>query len=326
MKKSNMLMSMLLVGVLSSSMAFGVDEDPCEGCIRDGDSPSFGRVDANNIFTPFVSASWLQATDLVETHDLKVWGNVEIQGSITMDDEINTSGIIYTPSATEATTEADTNISMFTGWYDADTFIFGYPDPDGVVDIGDGERANFPLIIDHTASHDILHLQNGSVAINGTFDDTANNHNALTINSNNVGSGGSDVGFSMGNVESDFKWTFRTFNPSKGFAASKVGTGGTEFEVGNTGTSLATTVVKMGGVVVFKNGHLVNKSGNELTSLVTEQSKMLAETITELRKAQEKIARLEVMQNRLAKVESLLTNLTLVTSNEKQEKLSLNAK
>jgi len=63
-----------------------------------------------------------------------------------------------------------------------------------------------------------------------------------------------------------------------------------------------------------------------LTKVVQEQDKSLAETKSELKKAQEKIAKLETMQKRLAKVESLLTNLALDTSNSKTEKVSLNSK
>jgi len=52
----------------------------------------------------------------------------------------------------------------------------------------------------------------------------------------------------------------------------------------------------------------------------------LAETRVELKEAQDKIIKLEAMQKRLAKVESLLTNLALDTSNTKKEKISINLK
>ena len=197
---------------------------------------------------------------------------------------------------------------------------------------------NDTLMIDNTSTGASLiygEFDNDLVRINGTFeatkgmsssleaDDTANNHNILAIDVNNTGDGNSDVGFSMENIETDFKWTFRTYNPSEGFAASKIGTGGTEFEVGNIGTGLSTTVVKMGGVVVFSGGHLVDSGGAKITSLVSEQGKMLAKTRAELKVAQEKIARFEIMQKRLAKIESLLTNLALDTSNTSKEKVSM---
>ena len=52
----------------------------------------------------------------------------------------------------------------------------------------------------------------------------------------------------------------------------------------------------------------------------------MTETRVELKIAQDKIAKLETMQKRLAKIESLLINLALDTSNSKMEKVSLNSK
>ena len=61
-----------------------------------------------------------------------------------------------------------------------------------------------------------------------------------------------------------------------------------------------------------------------LTKVVQEQDKVLTQTRSELKVAQEKIAKLEKMQKRLARVESLLTNLALNTPKSKTEKVSLN--
>ena len=63
-----------------------------------------------------------------------------------------------------------------------------------------------------------------------------------------------------------------------------------------------------------------------LTKVMQAQDKTLNETKEELKKAQEKIAKLEAMQKRLAKVESLLTNLALNTDEKKKEKISLKSK
>ena len=164
---------------------------------------------------------------------------------------------------------------------------------------------------------------NGTIAGKFTGSDSANNHNLLGLSVDNSGDGASDVGFSMENIETDFKWTFRTYNPSEGFAASKIGTGGTEFEVGNTGTDLSTTVVKMGGVVVFKDGHLVNTSGNELASLVQEQNIKLATMEVEAKAMKAEITELKIMKQKVAMMESILTNLALNTSNAKKEKVSM---
>jgi len=201
--------------------------------------------------------------------------------------------------------------------------------------------------------------------------------------------GNSDVGFKLQNVLGSFSWSFRTYNITKGFTATKLGTGGTEFEVDNVTSHYSNTKVKMGGVTVFENGHLVTSSSRTLktnikaldskqaleafrelqpvsyrykaqksepvvgfiaedipelvsmpsrktydsaeivallTKVVQEQDKTLTETKTELKKAQEKIAKLETMQKRLAKVESLLTNLVLDTSNSKTKEVSFNIK
>ena len=62
------------------------------------------------------------------------------------------------------------------------------------------------------------------------------------------------------------------------------------------------------------------------TEMVAVLTSVLADTRAELKIAQEKIIRFETMQKRLAKVESLLTNLALDTSSGKKEELSFNLK
>ncbi len=201
--------------------------------------------------------------------------------------------------------------------------------------------------------------------------------------------GNSDVGFKLQNVPGSFSWSFRTYNIGKGFTATKLGTGGTEFEVDNVTSHYSNTRVKMGQVTVFENGHLVTSSSRTLktnikaldskkaleavrklqpvsyrykaqksepvvgfiaedipelvsmpsrksydsseivailTKVVQDQDKTLTETKAELKKAQAKIAKLETMQKRLAKVESLLTNLVLDTSKSKTEEVAFNIK
>ena len=70
-----------------------------------------------------------------------------------------------------------------------------------------------------------------------------------------------------------------------------------------------------------------------LTKVVQEQDKVMAKTRTELKKAQEKIAKqdtkitkLETMQKKVAQLESILTNLALDTSKTQKEKVSLKLK
>ncbi len=231
----------------------------------------------------------------------------------------------------------------------------GYSNVDGDANIfigygaGYSELGNNKLYIDNSSTTKPLiygDFASNLLKVNGTFEtnwsgsDTSNFHKLATFTANNTGSGASNLGFTMADAEAGYEWSFRTYKPSEGFSATKTGTGGNEFEVGNTGTTLATTVVKMGGVVVFKNGHLVNKSGNELTSLVQEQSiklaaqdKLLAETMAKMEAKDQKIAAIEAeivqlktMKQKVAMMESILTNLALDSSNAKAEKISLNSK
>ena len=70
-----------------------------------------------------------------------------------------------------------------------------------------------------------------------------------------------------------------------------------------------------------------------LTKVVQEQDKVMVETRAELKakdaemkEIKAEVAELKMMQKRLVKIESLLTNLALDTSNTKKEKISLNFK
>jgi hypothetical protein len=51
----------------------------------------------------------------------------------------------------------------------------------------------------------------------------------------------SDAGFSIENVKEDFTWVFRTSEPTEGFVATKLGTGGAEFRINND-TDVASNV------------------------------------------------------------------------------------
>ncbi len=105
---------------------------------------------------------------------------------------------------------------------------------------------------------------NGVIGATFEASDNDNFRRLLILDVNNMGTGTSNVGFSLKDSEEDYEWSFRTYKPSEGFAATKIGTGGTEFEVGNKGTDLSTTVVKMGGVTVFEGGHMVTSSSRTL--------------------------------------------------------------
>ena len=157
---------------------------------------------------------------------------------------------------------------------------------------------------------------------------SANNSNAAKT---------SDTGFSLENKREGFKWEFRTYEAGQGFIATKALSGGGEFRVENTTDDFHNAKVIVGDVVIFEDGHLVNDA---LASRVDKQTQLLAETQTALQakdekialleerqKAQDlKIAQLETMKDKIALLESLLTNLALDTSDTKQEKVSLNSK
>jgi hypothetical protein len=68
----------------------------------------------------------------------------------------------------------------------------------------------------------------------------------------------SDVGFLLENTKIDFRWAFRTLEPSQGFSATKIGTGGVEFEIRNTSNSFSNVSLHLG------NGAICNSSGQWL--------------------------------------------------------------
>ncbi len=163
----------------------------------------------------------------------------------------------------------------------------------------------------------------------------------VAMSANNSASGKtSDAGFALENKKQDFKWEFRTYEAGEGFTATKALTGGGEFRIENTTTDYRNVKMIVGGVTIFENGHLVNTNGQELTSLIDNQSKLLAETRAALKAKDEKIAllekqqkeqslkiaQLETMRQKVAMMESILTNLALDTSSSKKEKVSLNSK
>ena len=71
---------------------------------------------------------------------------------------------------------------------------------------------------------------------------------------------------------------------------------------------------------------VLTKVVQEQEKKMTTQEEVLIETKAELKKAQEKILKLEAMQKRMAKIEALLTNLALNTDETQKEKVSLKLK
>ncbi len=189
----------------------------------------------------------------------------------------------------------------------------------------------------------------------------------------------SDAGFTLRNGRTGNRWNFRTTDEGDGFAATKEGTGGTEFKVLNTTANYHNAVVKMGGVTVFSGGHLVTASSRvlktnikpldtqtaldafyklqpvsyeykahrgeavvgfiaedmpELVAMPSRKSfdsaevvavltSVLAQTRAEMKTKDERIG---AMEAKVSKLESLLTNQTLNTSDKGKSKVSTNLK
>ena len=87
----------------------------------------------------------------------------------------------------------------------------------------------------------------------------------VSLSANNSASGKtSDVGFSLYNAKSGFRWNFRTDEGSQGFSATKEGTGGAEFLLKNTTNSYQNVELLLGnGAKCTSTGQWVNASSRE---------------------------------------------------------------
>ncbi len=87
----------------------------------------------------------------------------------------------------------------------------------------------------------------------------------VQLSSNNTASNRtSDAGFSIINSNQGFAWNFRTYEPSQGFAATKDGTGGTEFELRNTTNNYQNVSLHLGnGAYCSSTGQWINASSRE---------------------------------------------------------------
>ena len=81
----------------------------------------------------------------------------------------------------------------------------------------------------------------------------------------------SDAGFSLENVKQGFKWAFRTTEPNQGFAATKIGTGGVEFEIRNTTSSFNNASLVMGnGASCSSSGQWLDASSRDYKENIEE--------------------------------------------------------
>ena len=215
-----------------------------------------------------------------------------------------------------------------------------------------------PFAILNNAQDELLTLQEKRVIVNGTLenndiitsswtgDSNAYLHQGLVLTSNNTNAAAhSEVGFTLLNSRDNLRWDFRLNDNGDSFSATKRDSGVNEFNVYNQAGGQNGIIIKAGNTVIFKNNSLVNNAGTPLATLIEEQGILLAETQTalkakdteiialkdeqtkmkeELIKSNMKIAQLETMKQKVAMLESLLTNLALNTNNIKKEKVSLN--
>ena len=100
---------------------------------------------------------------------------------------------------------------------------------------------------------------------NGSFTAGDGLKKLAQLSSNNTATGKtSDSGFSMINSKQGFSWNFRTYEPSQGFAATKDGTGGTEFELRNTTNSYQNVSLHLGnGAYCSSSGQWIDASSRE---------------------------------------------------------------
>ena len=81
----------------------------------------------------------------------------------------------------------------------------------------------------------------------------------------------SDAGFSIENAKTGFQWAFRTTEPNEGFAATKIGTGGVEFEIRNTTSSFSNASLVMGnGASCNSSGQWLDASGRDYKENIQE--------------------------------------------------------
>ena len=81
----------------------------------------------------------------------------------------------------------------------------------------------------------------------------------------------SDAGFSIANVKESFEWVFRTSEPFEGFMATKLGTGGAEFEIRNATTDSQNVSLELGnGASCDSTGQWLDASSRDYKENIQE--------------------------------------------------------
>ncbi|WP_415406931.1 tail fiber domain-containing protein [Sulfurovum sp. CS9] len=182
----------------------------------------------------------------------------------------NTSGIQNTFSGFASGFNANVNKSVFLG------FHAGYnATRDNTLYISNTDTES-PLIYGEF-DNDLLRI-NGTFEVNGTIENNdtitsiwSGSHevgdgltNLVTLSADNTDGITSDAGFSIKNARAGFRWSFRTGEPNEGFIATKIGTGGAEFELRNTDTSYTNVSMALGnGATCTSTGQWVDASSRD---------------------------------------------------------------
>jgi hypothetical protein len=138
----------------------------------------------------------------------------------------------------------DTDATDFALLADSDEFGIINEDTDVRIVGMDADAPEDSIFIDDTGNVSMI-------TASATFDDSNDSGDGLTrvfeMSANNSANGKvSDAGFSIENAKEGFEWVFRTSEPFEGFAATKLGTGGAEFEIRNDTTSFANVSLRLG--------------------------------------------------------------------------------
>jgi len=146
-------------------------------------------------------------------------------------------------------------------------------------------------IYDEDASARVLGIESGAPADSLFIDSTGTvmmgTAQATFTGSNSVGDGlttlfdmsadntaagkVSDAGFLLENAKVGFQWAFRTIETSQGFQATKLGTGGAEFQINNTTSAFQNVSLQLGnGASCDSNGQWLDASSRDYKENIQE--------------------------------------------------------
>ncbi len=148
------------------------------------------------------------------------------------------------------------------------------PTPKGALAFYNAATGKVPLRITNGAKDALLALIKSTVVVKGDLNTTGVISSYLDVNNTftsefamelsreNIGTGYSDVGFTLENKtdRGGFKWALQTDYQNEGLVASKIGTNGYEFAVNNPTDNVDNVELSAAGKVFFTGGHLQDPS------------------------------------------------------------------